>query len=62
MFTEEPINSNRPTLYSRPREYSTYKGFTFVANSINKDCENPGSNISNKISNKMDEVNEENDV
>jgi len=62
MFTEEPIDSNRPTQFSRPREYSTYKGFTFVANSVNKDYENPGSNISDKISNKMDEVNEENDV
>ena len=56
MFTEEPIDSNRPTQFSRPREYSTYKGFTFVANSVNKDYENPGSNISDKISNKMNEV------
>ena len=31
-------------------------------NSVNKDYENPGSNISDKISNKMDEANEENDV
>ena len=33
-----------------------------MANTINKDYENPGSNISDKISNKMNEVNEENDV
>ena len=37
MFTEEPIDNNRPTLYSRPWEYSTYKWFTFVSNSVNKD-------------------------
>ena len=62
MFTEEPIDNNRTTKFSRPREYSTYKGFTFLANSVNKDYENPGSNINDKISNKMDEVNEESDV
>ena len=45
MFTEEPIDSNRTTQFSRPREYSTYKGFIVVANSVNKDYENPGSNI-----------------
>ena len=61
-FTEEPIDSNRTTQFSRPREYSTYKVFTFVANSVNKDYENLGSNISDKIGNKMDEVNEENNV
>ena len=33
-----------------------------MANSVNKDYENPGSNITDKISNKIDEVNEENDV
>ena len=43
MFTEEPIDSNRTTQFSRPREYSTYKGFIFVANSVNKDYENPGN-------------------
>ena len=29
MFTEEPIDSNRTTQFSRPREYQTYKGFNF---------------------------------
>ena len=24
MFTEEPIDSNRTTIYSRPKKYSTY--------------------------------------
>ena len=62
MFTKEPIDGNRTILYSRPREYSNNKGFIFLANSVNKDYENPWSNISNKISNKMDEVNEENDI
>ena len=51
MFTEEPIDSNRTTQFSRPREYSAYKGFTFVDNSVNKDYENLSSNISDKISN-----------
>ena len=37
IFTEEPKDSKRTILYSRPREYSNYKGFTFVANTINKD-------------------------
>ncbi len=37
MFTDEPVDSNRPTVYSRPREHSVYKGFTFVTNSVQKD-------------------------
>ena len=37
MFTDEPVNSNRPTVYSRPREHSVYKGFTYVTNSVKKD-------------------------
>ena len=40
MFTEEPVNSNRSTIHSRPREYSTYKGFTFMTNSVKKELEN----------------------
>ena len=36
MFTDEPIDSNRPTVYSRPREHSVYKGFTYVTNSVEK--------------------------
>ena len=36
MFTDEPIDSNRPTVYSRPREHSVYKGFTYVTNSMGK--------------------------
>ena len=49
MFTDEPVDSSRSTMYSRPREYSTYKGFTFVANSVKKDLDNEN----------MDEVKEE---
>ena len=37
MFTDEPLDSNRPTAYSRPREHSMYKNFTFVTNSMKKD-------------------------
>ena len=37
MFTDEPVDSNRPTVYSRPREHSVYKGFTYVTNSVQKD-------------------------
>ena len=40
MFTEEPVNSNRSTIHSRKREYSTYKGFTFMTNSVKKELEN----------------------
>ena len=34
MFTDEPLDSNRPTVYSRPREHSVYKEFTYVTNSL----------------------------
>ena len=37
MFTDEPVNSNRPTVYSRPREHSVYKEFTYVTSSVKKD-------------------------
>ena len=37
MFTDEPIDSNRPTVYSRPREHSVYKDFTYMTNSVSKD-------------------------
>ena len=38
MFTDEPVNSPRPQ--SRPREYSTYKEFTYINNSVKKDIDN----------------------
>ena len=37
MFTEEPVDS--PVPQSRPRVYSTYKGFTYVNNSVKKDMD-----------------------
>ena len=37
MFTDEPVNNSRPTVYSRSRDFSVYKGFTFVTNSVQKD-------------------------
>ena len=37
MFTDTPVDSNRPTAYSRPREQNIYKGFTYYNNSIKKD-------------------------
>ena len=37
MFTDEPVDS--PVPQSRPRAYSTYKGFTYVNNSIKKDMD-----------------------
>ena len=37
MFTDEPVDS--PVPQSRPRVYSTYKGFTYVNNSIKKDMD-----------------------
>ena len=45
MFTDEPLDRQRSTMYSRPREYSTYKGFTFMANSVRKDLENDNDNV-----------------
>ena len=44
MFTEEPVDSNRSTIHSRPREYSTYNGFTFMTNSVKKELENNSVN------------------
>ena len=52
MFTDEPVDSIKSTMYSRPREYSTYKGFTFVANSVRKDLDNDN----------VDEIKEEEDI
>ena len=37
IFTDEPVDS--PVPQSRPRVYSTYKGFTYVNNSIKKDMD-----------------------
>ena len=37
MFTDEPLDSNRPTVYSRPREHSVYPEFTYVTNSLRND-------------------------
>ena len=34
MFTDEPVNSNRPTVMSRTRSQGEYKGFTFVTQSV----------------------------
>ena len=34
MFTDEPVNSNRPTVMSRTRIQGVYKGFTFVNQSV----------------------------
>jgi len=46
MFTDEPIDSNRPTVYSRPREHSVYKDFTYMTNSVGKDLIKTGfSNV-----------------
>ena len=53
MFTEEPVDSNRSTMHSRPREYSTYKGFTFMTNSVKKELEN---NSVNEKDNKDEEA------
>ena len=34
MFTDEPLDSNRPTVYSKPREHTVYNNFTFMTNSM----------------------------
>ena len=46
MFTDEPVDS--PVPQSRPRVYSTYKGFTYVNNSIKKDINNKNKTNSDK--------------
>ena len=37
MFTDEPVNSNRPTVMSRTRSQGEYKGFTFVTQSVSNE-------------------------
>ena len=37
MFTDEPVNSNRPTVMSRSRGPTEYKGFTYVTQSVSKE-------------------------
>ena len=49
MFTDEPIDSNRPTVYSRPREHSVYKDFTYMTNSVGKDLIKTNTIEENKV-------------
>ena len=49
MFTDEPIDSNRPTVYSRPREHSVYKDFTYMTNSVSKDLIKTNTIEENKV-------------
>ena len=44
MFTDEPIDSNRPTVNSRPREHSVYKDFTYVTESVRNNLMENGMN------------------
>ena len=44
MFTDEPIDSNRPTVNSRPREHSVYKDFTYVTESVRNNLMDNGMN------------------
>ena len=37
MFTDEPVNSNRTTINSRSNATSEYNGFTYNAQSVEKD-------------------------
>ena len=34
LFTEEPVNSNRTTIFSRSNATSEYTGFTYLAHSV----------------------------
>ena len=49
MFTDEPVNNDRPTVYSRPRDFSVYKGFTYITNSVQKDLLKTNTLDENKI-------------
>ena len=49
MFTDEPIDSNRPTVNSRPREHSVYKDFTYMTNSVSKDLIKTNTIEENKV-------------
>ena len=49
MFTDEPVNNDRPTVYSRPRDFSVYKGFTYVTNSVQKELLKTNTLDENKI-------------
>ena len=59
MFTDEPIDSNRPTVYSRPRDHSIYKGFTYVTNSVQKNIMKTDTLDENTI---QEETAKQNDV
>ena len=59
MFTDEPIDSNRPTVYSRPRDHSIYKGFTYVTNSVQKNIMKTDTLDENAI---QEETAKQNDV
>jgi len=57
MFTDEPLDSNRPTVMTRSRGPSEYKGFTYVTHSVTNELNDLGKK------NNMDEaqIKEEND-
>ncbi len=54
MFTDEPLNSNRPTVMSRTRS-TEYRGFTYVTQSVTNEMmqfngnEDDGNNIKDEI-------------
>ena len=57
MFTDEPVTSNRTTAYSRPREHSVYKGFTYITNSVKKEMIEKKDSFEEK-----DETEEKNEI
>ena len=44
MFTDEPVDINRPTNFNRSRAPSVYQGFTFATESAAKDLNNKNGN------------------
>ena len=57
MFTDEPVDSDRPTVQSRPREHSNYKGFTYITNSVKKEMMEKKDSFEEK-----DETEEKNEI
>ena len=59
MFTDEPVNSNRPTIMERARGVSEYKGFTYVTQSVSKEMMNFAANEEETNNPKSDNASED---
>ena len=61
MFTDEPLDSNRPTVIARSRGPTEYKGFTYVTQSVTNELKDLGKKDTMNEA-KIKEENEDNQV